>query len=84
MDNKVHPIWKTIHVAVVMGIVTGFLKLTAKNWDDETWAVLGILGTLIVYAFGGDGAKIIANKLGLNGGKGSREGKEDKGKENKE
>lgn len=63
--NNIHPVWKTVHVAVVMGIVTTFLWATADSFDStEYMAMMGVLVSLIIYAFGGDGAKILMRKLG--------------------
>jgi hypothetical protein len=46
--NNVHPIWKTVHVAVVMGIVTFFLWATADSFDGTEYiAMVGILSALL-------------------------------------
>ena len=65
-SNAMHPIWKTIHVAVVMGIVCFFLYINAANFDaTEGNAILGIVLVLVIYAFGGDALKLIMAKFGL-------------------
>lgn len=60
-----HPIWKTIHVAVVMASVTGFLSITSKSWEveQEGYIIGGMALVMIVYAFGGDGLKVVTGAL---------------------
>jgi hypothetical protein len=69
-ENSVHPIWKTIHVAVVVGSVTGFLSVTSKSWEfqQEGYVIGGMALVMIVYAFGGDGVKVITAALSRFGG----------------
>jgi hypothetical protein len=71
-ENSVHPIWKTIHVAVVVGSVTGFLSITSKTWEvqQEGYIIGGMALVMIVYAFGGDGVKVITAALSRFGGGG--------------
>lgn len=61
-ENSVHPIWKTIHVAVVVASVTGFLSVTSKTWEvqQEGYIIGGMALVMIVYAFGGDGLKVVS------------------------
>jgi len=76
-ENNVHPIWKTIHVAVVVAAVTGFLSVTSKSFEmqQEGYVIGGMALVMIVYAFGGDGLKVVTSVVTRFSGHGDRRSK---------
>jgi hypothetical protein len=57
---------KTIHAAVVIGFLTLFVVGTSHSLElkQEGVIIMGTALVILVYAFGGDGAKIISRFLG--------------------
>jgi hypothetical protein len=60
---------KTVHVAVSVASVTAFVLYTSQSVElkQEGVIIMGTALVLIVYAFGGDGLKVVRSILGRGG-----------------
>jgi hypothetical protein len=68
VDSNQQQPWyaKTVHVAVSVASVTAFVLYTSRSIEmrQEGVIIMGTALVLIVYAFGGDGMRIVSRFLG--------------------